>query len=75
MATANAPGGPPTAQHRAVLVDGVNCVLAAGGCKSTLPAQESAKRSAVQNDQLNQYPAHCGTPNFWVAGFQYGLFN
>jgi hypothetical protein len=58
MASQHAPKRFPRPANRPVFVDGINGVLAARWRISALPAKESASRSAVNDDDLNQKPAH-----------------
>lgn len=61
MATADSFGRAPAAGGGAVLVYRIDRVLAARGVIPALAAQQSAKRDAVQENELDQQPLHGGT--------------
>jgi hypothetical protein len=58
VAAGDAFEGFPRAAPRAVLVDGVDGVLATRGLVAAVAAKERAERDAVEQDELNQEPAH-----------------
>src|SRR4051812_25875818 len=58
MAATNPFEGAPGTGERSVLVDGVDRVLAARGVIAALAAEQSAERHAVEQDELDEEPAH-----------------
>jgi hypothetical protein len=58
MAAENSARGFPRAANGAVFLDGVDGVLAAAGRIAALPAKELPQRGAIQQDELDQEPAH-----------------
>jgi hypothetical protein len=58
MAAADALDRAPPAAPGAVEVDGVNRVLAARWMKAALPAEQSAERNAVEEDEVDEEPLH-----------------
>ena len=60
VAAGDSLGGAPGAADRAVFVDGVDGVLGAGGDVAAVAAEESAEGGAVEEDEVDEEPAHWG---------------
>jgi len=58
MAAADAFKGHPTPAQSPMASKGVYGILAAGGRKTTVPAQERTKGGAIENHEKDQKPAH-----------------
>ena len=58
MAPADPLHGPPASAERAVFVDGVDGVLAAGGLKAAVAAHEGAEGGTVEKHEVDEEPSH-----------------
>jgi len=58
MASDDSAQGFPSTAKRAMFVQGVNRILAAGRLEPAVPAEQSPERDAIQQDELDQKPLH-----------------